>query len=568
VIPPVEQRNKSVRGKERELVDSPGTRTHGTQREFRPDAPVNPAGSSDLFFEAMDDLGIGIAITEGARFLYVNNALCAMYGYTRDALLSLPSFLQLVPEEDREKLLRNLTERQEKKTAASFGETGVIRSDGERIRIEYSLRVFEKDGKKRMYSFIREITERSRYETRNRLLAAAVASTSEIISITDHENRFTFVNKAFLEVYGYTQEEVLGRHPGILTGGPEGDSIVQTVWRKTREESWCGELLNRRKDGTVLPIHLSTSPILNADGSVLGYVGVARNITQEKAAEAMLLEAERRFRRLLSMESDSAAGINDAGQTLPTAPPKGLRNLAEQIHTTLDTVEESIRHVLNFSSFASHELRNPLTVIRSSLESALSWDTPVDELRGRLIQVYNEILHLIHMVELLLDVARMHAGTLALRLQPINLALFVKEFMEEAGLICSQKGIRCKLETAPEASISGDRNYLHQVFFNLLDNACKHTPAGGRIDLGYTVSGNEVVLRFADTGYGILPGELPKIFEPFFKGSDIDSRNARGAGLGLALVKWIVEAHSGSVRAESRIGLGTVIEIHLPVSPA
>lgn len=524
--------------------------------------------SPQMYLKALDDLGIGIAITEGNRFIQVSSALCAMYGYTEDELLQMPSYLQLIPEEEHPRLLQKASDRIAQKTYLTDGETTIIRRDGKRIRIEYLIREFEENGAQRTYAFMRDMTQRKEAETKSKLLASAVESTSEIITITDSQNRLFFVNKTFLETYGYSEQEILGKSPGLLSPGDDGDSIADEIWHKTQAGRWSGKLLNKRKDGKIFPIQLSTSPILDDDGHVLGYIGIGRDITDLNEAEHALLEADERFHALFSDETLNPLDTKKPCPPLTCTTPKVMHTLADHIHATLDAVEARIHHVLSFSSFASHELRTPLTIMRSSLESAMDKDTPVGEIRQALSQVYDEVLHLDHMVGMLLEVGRMQTGSLKLTFQSINLADFIDEFYQDARLLCEQKGVEFTLGSAPVVYIKTDPKYLRQCFFNLLDNACKHTASGGRMDLGYAISGKQVVVQFSDSGSGILPTDLRNVFEPFFKGSEGASRNVSGAGLGLALVKWVVEAHGGTVAVKSQVGVGTTFEIRLPAYQA
>lgn len=520
--------------------------------------------SSDPYLNALNDFGIGVAITQGQRFIQVNNALCAMYGYTSDELLQLSSYMQLVPEEEHQKLLQNAQNRLVQKIKSTYGETSILRRDGKRIDIEYFLKEFGANGNNQSYAFIRDITERKEHEKRNTLLASAVESTTEIITITDLQNRFFFLNKAFLETYGYSEKEILGKCPGMLSAGDDGDLIADDIWRKTQVGQWRGTLYNKRKDGTIFPIQLSTSPIIDQGGKVLGYIGVGRDITELNEAEQTLLRADERFRMLFSEEVEYPVPPKDVILPLPYATPLIMRALAEHIHATLDLAETRIHHVLNFSSFAAHELRIPLTILRSSLESILDADAPVREMRKKLSQVYDEVLRLIHMTGMLLEVGRMQTGSLKLELQPIDLATCVGEFCEDARHICRQKEIDFTLGSAPIAHVRANSHYLCQVFFNLLDNSCKHTPTGGRINLDYTIHDREVVFQFSDSGSGILPDDLLHVFEPFFKGSESESRGVSGAGLGLAFAKWVVEAHEGQITVKSQVGSGTTFEIRLP----
>src|ERR1051326_3550585 len=305
----------------------------------------------NLYLTALDDLKIGVAVTEGTRFVHVSKALCAMYGYTKVELLGLQSYFQLIPREEQSSLAKRSKTRRAGTSPSSQGETTVIRRDGRQIRIEYWMREFDHNGQTQIYSFIRDITERQLSETKSRLLASAVESTSEIITITDSQNRFFFLNKAFLDTYGYSEVEVLGKGPGILSPGDRGDLIADQIWRRTQTGKWSGQLLNKRKDGTLFPIHLSTSPIVDDEGNILGYIGVGRDITELNEAERTLLEAEERFQMLFAEQTRAPLHRNEAFTPLTCEAPKVMNTLAQHIHSTLDTVEARIQQVLNFSSF-------------------------------------------------------------------------------------------------------------------------------------------------------------------------------------------------------------------------
>ena len=239
------------------------------------------------------------------------------------------------------------------------------------------------------------------------------------------------------------------------------------------------------------------------------------------------------------------------------------------IETTLKMVERlhtARNHALNFSSFASHELRTPLTIIQNQLEDALSADIPLQTLQKLVGGVYDDMLRLNNTVEGLLNLSTMQAGTFALNVETISVQRFFKDFYDEAFFLTRPKNITVVLGKGPELYISADTDRLRQVFFNLLDNAVKNTPENHRIHLGYEQQGEHVLIRFSDSGNGIPPEILHRIFEPFIRGNDVASDN-RGTGLGLALVKLIVDLHGGSISVESEIGVGTTFFLRFPLVP-
>jgi signal transduction histidine kinase len=241
-----------------------------------------------------------------------------------------------------------------------------------------------------------------------------------------------------------------------------------------------------------------------------------------------------------------------------------IGELVERINEVIEKMRNSMRQVLSFSSLASHELRTPLTIVRNQVEEALHSEMPAEEQRRSLASIYDEILRMKRIVDDLLSLSTMQAGTFKIKLEPTALQTMLKEFHEEASLLSRDKNIAVLLEPGPPVFIRADVMRIRQVLFNLLDNALKHTSEDGEIRLQYEVKDHQAVLHFSDTGSGIPPQVLLRIFDPFYR-STMDGFSSHSAGLGLALVKWIVEAHHGSIAVQSEIGKGTTFMITLPV---
>jgi len=241
-----------------------------------------------------------------------------------------------------------------------------------------------------------------------------------------------------------------------------------------------------------------------------------------------------------------------------------IGELVERINEVIEKMRHSMRQVLSFSSLASHELRTPLTIMRNQVEEALHSEMPVEEQRRSLASIYDEILRMKRIVDDLLSLGTMQAGTFKIKLERTALPNMLKEFYEEASLLSRDKNIVVLLEPGPPVFIQADVMRIRQVFFNLLDNALKHTSENGCIRLQYDLKDHQAVLHFSDTGSGIPPQILSRIFDPFYR-STMDGFSSHGAGLGLALVKLIVEAHHGSITVQSEIGKGTTFIIALPV---
>jgi len=232
--------------------------------------------------ESSDEM---ICITDlNDRFTFVNRAFEKAYGYTSAEMLGKTPDILLSPK-NSPGLIDEILERT--RGGGWRGEVLDQRKDGTELPIFLSTsQIKDQSGQIiGLLGMAQDITERRRAEQQIRLLADAVQSVNELISITDHENRFTFVNRAFLEAYGYSKEEVLGKTPDFLYSKNNPPGMCEQVFQQTLLGRWSGEIVNRRKDGTEFPISLSTSPIKTSDGALLGLVGIARDISERKRSE-------------------------------------------------------------------------------------------------------------------------------------------------------------------------------------------------------------------------------------------------------------------------------------------
>lgn len=257
--------------------------------------------------------------------------------------------------------------------------------------------------------------------------------------------------------------------------------------------------------------------------------------------------------------------LNEELPVLPVQMKDEIGDLMSRVPYACEKMRNSLRQMLGFSSLASHELRTPLTVLRHQLESALRPQMSIGILRETLVSTYDEILRLNRMVEDFLNLATIQAGTFRLERRRAGLHVLLSEFYDDALFISREKGVAFVMAPGPKVFVEADVIRIREVLFNLFDNAIKHTPAAGSIRLGYEVQDQEVVLQFADSGSGIPQNELPRIFNFFDKGHASD-HDVHGAGLGLALVKCIVEAHHGTIAVDSELNKGTTFTIRLPVA--
>ena len=412
----------------------------------------------------------------------------------------------------------------------------------------------------------KEVIERKQAKGQLSLLANALASSSELICITDNDNRFIYANEAFLNTYGYREEEVLGKNPDFLRATGDLPPSTQEIFQLTALGGSRGELLNRRKNGSEFPIYLSTSLVKNEQGRIVGLVGVARDITEQKKAEHALRESEAQFENLFAEFSPVVTQYSSVQPPLsPVVPSVKIPDFAERIKAVSASIRSRAQQTLTYSSLASHELRIPLAILRNQLENILRPNVPHEELMRSISSVYDDVVRMSHIVDKFLELSKMLAGTFQLDLQDVNFSTYTKEFYEDAHLICRGQDITFVLARCPDVVVALDKIRFREVLFNLLDNAIKHTPPKGRIHLRHKLEDNNLVVQLSDNGTGISIDRLPNIFK-LFHDPGVSEQDMGGIGLGLALVKWIVEAHQGSITVESELNKGTTFEIRLPLS--
>lgn len=219
-----------------------------------------------------------------------------------------------------------------------------------------------------------------------------------------------------------------------------------------------------------------------------------------------------------------------------------------------------------FVADASHELRTPLAVIKTNAELLLRYpDRTIQEESVRITNVVREAGRMSKLVATLLTLARADAGQPELADEEVRLGGLVTVAADQFRPLAEQKGVTLGVAAADGVTVRADRERLQQLFVILLDNAVKYTPAGGSVTVACRRQAGQAVLTVADTGAGIPPDDVPRIFDRFFRGDRARSRGEGGTGLGLAIARWIVESHGGKIRAESTVGAGTKIIVTLPV---
>jgi signal transduction histidine kinase len=223
-----------------------------------------------------------------------------------------------------------------------------------------------------------------------------------------------------------------------------------------------------------------------------------------------------------------------------------------------------------FNADASHELRTPLTVIRGEAEVALRAARTVPEYQTILQTIQDETERMSRIIEQLLLLARADSGELKLERRPVALDDLIREVVHRAEVLAAARPIQLRTKGLEPLWLEGDEDRLRQLVLNLVDNAIKYTPPGGdvcvrlRLQTDPGGAAPRAVVEIEDTGIGIEPASLPRIFDRFYRIDKARSRAEGGSGLGLAICRWIVEAHGGQIDVRSQVGIGSCFMVVLP----
>lgn len=280
----------------------------------------------------------------------------------------------------------------------------------------------------------------------------------------------------------------------------------------------------------------------------------------------LMFLAARNFRRMfnpLDELVDASHKVAEGNYTVRVEEkgPPGVRNLTHGFNSMVERLQVNDRQRRDMLADVSHELRTPITVIQGNVEGILDGMYPADE--ARLKSILEETQILSRLVDDLRTLALAESGSLQLKREPTEMDVFLRDVVSGFEAQAQEKEIRIGLSLADTGSIHIDPLRIREVLTNLLSNALRYTPPGGKVEVGSATSSQgpdrAVTISVQDSGPGISSGDLPHVFERFYKSSD-----SGGMGLGLSIAKYLVEAHGGRIWAESEAGTGTKISFTLP----
>ncbi len=244
-----------------------------------------------------------------------------------------------------------------------------------------------------------------------------------------------------------------------------------------------------------------------------------------------------------------------------------LQRLSETLNGMLERLESAFRRITQFTADASHELRTPVAVMRTRTELSLRKARSADEYRDTIAQVHDDLEQTSGLIEQLMYLARTDCGAEILQFAPTDVTEVLREACQQGSALAEAKQIEFRsLIPGRPVAISGDASSLRRLFLILIDNAVKYTAANGRVDVSLRGGDGFAAVEVRDTGIGIAEGDLPNVFERFYRADKARSRESGGVGLGLSIGRWIAEAHAGMIEVESSLGVGSTFRVRLPLA--
>jgi heavy metal sensor kinase len=269
----------------------------------------------------------------------------------------------------------------------------------------------------------------------------------------------------------------------------------------------------------------------------------------------------------LAQSASRISALNLNQQVVSPYEEEEVQRLVTAFNEMVSRLGRSFQQLRQFNADVAHELRTPLAVLRGETELALSSPTADEDLRAVLSSNMEELDRLENLVNQMLTLSEAESGMQVLAKKPFNLKPVIDDLVEQIRPLAAVRGIRIEAEQLSIAVLNGDELWVRRAVVNVLDNAIKYSKDDGTVEVRCRVENGLVRVGIADHGIGIPPGDLPHVFDRLYRADPARSRSSGGLGLGLSIVKWVVEAHDGRVRLSSDPESGTLCEIEFPLAP-
>lgn len=433
-------------------------------------------------------------------------------------------------------------------------ETEHFKLDGTIANIDFSLKpITDKNGK--VVLLIpegRDITNYKQIEEDLRKLSQAIEQSPVSIIVMDKSGSIEYVNPKFIATTGYIPGDVIGTDFRVFISGEKTSGEYKELWETiTSGKEWREEFHNKKKDGQRYWEYVTISPIWNKDGEITHFLIIKEDITERKRIERELEEERQNLENTVRIRT------------------RELQESLQEIRDANILLEQANKAKSKFLSSMSHELRTPLNAILGFTDMLhQQFFGKLNEKQLDFVkQVDSSGKHLLSLISELLDIARIDAGAMKLDLHKLSPEEFINTTVSMMSNQFRKKEISVKASIDQGLPIiEADLQKCKQIMFNILSNAIKYTPEGGRVEVRETKEGDTGIrVEVSDTGIGIVAEEMEKIFSEFHQADRVRDEQLGGTGIGLALTRRLVELHGGEIGVKSEVGKGSTFWFTLPI---
>ena len=471
--------------------------------------------AEELYETLANSSQAGIWIIQSGKFRFVNPEFCRITGFSDSEIIGNDS-LSIVFPDDREMIHASAIAMLKGNLAVPY-EYRIAAKDGETRMVLEAVTSIKYKGRRAAMGSCLDITQRRRDAERIERLSSAVEQSIDGVVILNLDRTIAYVNGSFARMYGYEPDELVGTSITDLNTEEELPAYIKVTKYMEKHGSWSGEIANVRKDGSVFPAFVSATLLRDTSGKPNGILSLARDITDRKKMEDKLLEVDRL---------------------------KG-----------------------EFIANTSHELRTPLQSVMGFTKLLLSGRVSDSQRQKEFLKIIDQQSeHLVMLIDDLIDVQRLESGKFRVDKNDIHIDEIITDAVHELAHLASERHIEIEQDVAASLpDVEADSMRIKQVMVNLLNNAIKFSKEGGKIWLKAESADGKILVQVMDQGIGIPKAATHRIFERFHQVDGSLTRKAQGTGLGLYIVKQIVEAHGGRVWVESEEGKGSTFYFTLPV---
>ncbi|MBB5202853.1 PAS domain S-box-containing protein [Inhella inkyongensis] len=430
------------------------------------------------------------------------------------------------------------------------------RSDGSSFWQEVHLQRVQLDGRACLMALGLDIDARKRAERELKKLSLALEQSPASIIITDIQGRIEFVNAAFERISGYSQSEVLGHNPRMLSSGKTDPGVYQRMWTTLMAgERWQGELTNRRKDGSIYTDLASIHPLRQASGEVTHYVAVQEDISEKRSLREELVQYRHHLEELVLQRTAELAEAKRLAEAASHSKSAFLANMSHEIRTPMNAIL-GLTHLIE-RDLGSTAAAPPAQLLASLRDRARK----IDQAASHLLGILNDVL----------DLSKIEAGKLQIEINDFDLRELLDGviYMVRERATASGNSLEVDVGDVP-ARLAGDGLRLGQILLNFLSNAVKFTEQGEIRLQVRALEGPALRLRFEvrDTGVGLSAEQQARLFQVFEQAESSTTRRYGGTGLGLAIVRRLAELMGGTVGVDSAVGKGSCFWFEAPFERA